>query len=69
MYIPNDVTQNGQFCRLKLVDETFRHSTLLTNQSKFNKSPQVVMLPNKKSYCKKKPNVASLLDVNYTYLL
>ena len=27
MYIPNDDTQNYQFCRLQLVDETFGHST------------------------------------------
>ena len=27
MYIPNDDTQNYPFCRLKLVVETFEHST------------------------------------------
>ena len=42
MYIPNDDTRNFPFCRLKLVVETFGHSTLSTNQSKFNKNFNVV---------------------------
>ena len=40
MYIPNDDTHNYPFCRLKLVAESFGHSSKWTNQSKFNKSPQ-----------------------------
>ena len=28
MYIPNDDTQNNSFCGVKLVVETFEHSTL-----------------------------------------
>ena len=40
VYIPNDDTQNYPLCRLQLVVETFGHSSKLTNQSKFNKSPQ-----------------------------
>ena len=39
IHIPNECTQNDFFCRLKLVVETFGHSTYWTNQSKFNKSP------------------------------
>ena len=35
MYIPNDDTQNYPLCRLQLVVETFEHSTMWTNQSKF----------------------------------
>ena len=33
MYIPNDDTQNYLFCRLKLVVETFKHSTVWAIQS------------------------------------
>ena len=40
MYIRNDDTQNYHFCSLQLVVEWFGHSTKLTNQLKFNKSPQ-----------------------------
>ena len=41
VYIPNDDTQNYPLCRLQLVvEETFGHLSKLTNQSKFNKSPQ-----------------------------
>ena len=40
MYIPNDDKQNQTFCRLQLVIETFGHSTLWTNELKFNKSPK-----------------------------
>ena len=40
MYIPNDDTNNYHFCRLRLVVETFGHSTSWTNKSKFNTCPQ-----------------------------
>ena len=40
MYIPNDNTQNQSFYTLQIVVETFVYSSKLTNQSKFNKSPQ-----------------------------
>ena len=40
MYIPNEDTQNYPFFRLRLVVEMFGQSTLWTDQSKFNKSPQ-----------------------------
>ena len=40
LYIPNDDTLNNPFFRLKLMVETFEHSTKWTSQSKFNKSPQ-----------------------------
>ena len=49
MYIPNDVTLNYPFCSLKLVVETFAHSTQLTNQSKFIKVSKVVKPTNKKA--------------------
>ena len=42
MYIPNDYTQNYPFCRLKLVAEMFKHSTLWNIQLKFMKVPKVV---------------------------
>ena len=42
MHIPDNDTQNYPFCRLKLVDETFEHSTKGANQSKFTKDPKVV---------------------------
>ena len=50
MDIPNDNTQNYPFCRSKLAvkSEMFRHSTKLTNQSKFTKVPKVVKPTNKK---------------------
>ena len=38
--LPNDDIQNNPFFRLQLVLETIGHSTLWTNQSKFNESPQ-----------------------------
>ena len=49
--IPNDNTQNYPFCRLKLAveSETFKHSTKLTNQSKFTEVPKVVKPTNKKT--------------------
>ena len=42
MYILNDDTQNYPLysIRLQLVAETFVHEKKLTNQSKFNNSPQ-----------------------------
>ena len=40
VYIPDDNKQNYPFYRLQLVVETFRHSTLLTKQLKFNKNLQ-----------------------------
>ena len=40
MSSPNDYTQNYPFCILKLLVETFLHSTNLTDQSKFDNSPQ-----------------------------
>ena len=49
MYITNDDTQNYHFCRLKLVVETFEHSTWLTNQSKFTEVPKVVKPTNKET--------------------
>ena len=48
-YIPNDDEQNNTFCRLKLVVETFEHSTQCTNQSKFTEVPKVVKPTNKKA--------------------
>ena len=39
-YIPNGDTQIYPYCKLQLVGETLGHSTKLTNQSKFNQSPQ-----------------------------
>ena len=50
MYIPNDVTQNYPFCRLRLVVETFEHSTKWINQLKFNKVPKIVKPMNTKRY-------------------
>ena len=49
MFIPNDDTQNYPFSRLKLVFETFEHSTYWSNQSKFNKAPKVVKPTSKKT--------------------
>ena len=42
MNIPNDDSQNYPFCILQLVIETIGHWTLWTNQSKFNKSQQLL---------------------------
>ena len=47
MYIPNDDRQNYLMCRLKVVVETFEHSTKLANKSKFTKVPKVLKLTNK----------------------
>ena len=44
MYITNDGTQNYHFCRLKLVVETFEHSTNLN----ILKVPKVVKPMNEK---------------------
>ena len=49
MYIPNEDTQNYLICRLILVVETFEHSTLRINQSKFTKVPKVIKQTNKKN--------------------
>ena len=49
MYIPDDDTQNYPFFRLQVMVEMFLHSTLLTNESKFNKSQQIVK-PTRKKY-------------------
>ena len=49
MFNPNDDTQNRPFCRLKLVVETFEHSTKRTNQSKFHKVPKDVKPTSKKT--------------------
>ena len=49
IYIPNDDTQKYHFYRLKLLVETFGHSTKWTNQSKFNKKSKVVKATNKKT--------------------
>ena len=49
MYIPNNDTQNYHFCRLRLVVETFQHSTKRTNQSKLINRPKVVKTTNKKT--------------------
>ena len=40
MYIANDDTQYYPFFRLQLVVETFGYSSLVTEQSKFTKSPR-----------------------------
>ena len=45
----NDDTQNYPFCRIKLMVETFRHSTKLTNQTQFKKVPNVVKQISKKT--------------------
>ena len=42
MYIPNYDTQNWHFYTLQLVIEKFLHLNKWTNQSKFNKNPNVV---------------------------
>ena len=49
MYIPNDDTYNNPFCRLQIVVETYGHSILKTNKSKFIKSPKVDKPTNKKT--------------------
>ena len=49
MYIPDDDTQNYPFFRLQVMVEMFLHSTLLTNESKFHKSQQIVK-PTRKKY-------------------
>ena len=52
MYIPNYDTQNYLNFRLKLVVGMFKYFTKWTNQSKFDKSPQVVRATNKKTLLK-----------------
>ena len=52
MYIPNNDTQNHIFYRLKLVVETFEHSSSWTNHLKYTKVPKVVKLTNKKMILK-----------------
>ena len=47
MYISNIDTQNYPFWRLQLVDETYRNSTILTNQSN---SLKVFEVGNDKEY-------------------
>ena len=49
VYTPNDDTQYYLFCRLQLGVKTFGHSTLWTNQLKFNKSLIDVKPTNKKA--------------------
>ena len=49
MYIPNYDTRNNPLFKLKLVVETFEHSTKWTNESKFTKVPKVVKPTNKKT--------------------
>ena len=49
MITPNDDTQNYFFSRLQIVVETFEHSTLWSNQSKFTKVPKVGKPTKKKS--------------------
>ena len=48
MYIPNDDTQNYPFSRLKLVVETFKHSTYY-QPIKLGKVSTVVGSTNKKT--------------------
>ena len=50
MSIPNNDTQNYPFSRLQLVVKMCRHSTELTNQSKFTKAPKDVEPTNKKTF-------------------
>ena len=45
----NNDTQNNAFFKLKLVVETFEHSTQWTNQSKSNKVLKVVKPTSKKT--------------------
>ena len=52
MWISNDDTQKYPFCRLQFVVETFGHSTLWTNQSKFTEVPKVIK-PTIKKTCHK----------------
>ena len=52
IYIPNYDSQNYLFCRLKLLVETFEHSTLLTKQSKFTEVPKISKQTNKKTFYK-----------------
>ena len=48
MYIPNEETQNYQFCRLKLVIKMFGHSTKWTNK-KLIKVSKIVKSTNNKT--------------------
>ena len=49
MYLPYDDTQNYPIYNVKLVVETFKYSTLLTNQSKFTQVPKVINPTNKQA--------------------
>ena len=49
MYFIKDDTRDYSYCKLKLVVETFEHSTLLTNQSKCTKVPKVIEPTNRKA--------------------
>ena len=61
MFIANKDTQKYPFCRLQLVVETFWNLTEWTNQSKCNKSPQVLQTcKNKKSYVGSSPKSPSI---------
>ena len=53
MYIPNDDAQNYPFCRLQLVVKCLNTQLNETNQSKFNRSPQVVEPTNMKTLSQK----------------
>ena len=50
MYIPKDDTQNYPFCRLKLMVETYEHSTLCIKQSKFTQVSKNIKPTNKKIF-------------------
>ena len=52
MYIPIDDAQNYPFSTLKSVVETFAHSTLWTNQLKFEKVPKYLSQRIGKKYYK-----------------
>ena len=48
MYIPNDDTQNYQFCKLQLMVEKFGNSNELANKNSI-KLPKVIKAANKKT--------------------
>ena len=51
MYIPNDYTQNYNFCKLQLVIEAFEHSTKWNQPIKIQlKLIKVPKVTNKKTY-------------------
>ena len=67
MYIPHKVTQNYPFYRLKLMVETFGHSTKKPTNQNLLKVPKVDKPTNKKTLlcnfgdeCNKQPIVPSL---------